>query len=185
MAMAMAARRAAPLSYRDLQELPDDGYRYELVDGQLLVTPAPNLGHQRCVARLFALLDAAAPPRLEVFVAPVDWFVSPLTVFQPDLLVVDADLPDDAKVTVTPQLVVEVVSPSTHRSDRSLKRDAYADAGVPCYWIVDPSVPSLLALRLVDAGRYEEEALVSGSTTYTARAPFAVTVVPEQLLRRS
>jgi Uma2 family endonuclease len=182
--MAMAARGAAPLTYRDLQELPDDGYRYELVDGQLLVTPAPNLGHQRCVARLLALLDAWAPPHLEVFVAPVDWFVSPLTVFQPDLLVVEAGLPDDAKITVLPSLVVEVASPSTYRSDRSLKRDAYAGAGVPSYWIVDPSVPSLLALRLADDGRYEEEALVSGSTAYTASAPFAVTVVPEQLLHR-
>lgn len=183
--MATAGRRASPLSYQDLQELLDDGYRYELVDGQLLVTPAPNLGHQRCVARLFALLDAAAPPQLEVFVAPVDWFVSPLTVFRPDLLVVGADLPDDAKVTVTPQLVVEVVSPSTRRSDRSLKRDAYAGAGVPRYWIVDPSAPSLLALRLAAPGRYEEEALATGGTAWTASVPFAVTVVPDRLLRRS
>lgn len=183
--MAMAGRQAAPLTFRDLQEMPDDGYRYELVDGQLLVTPAPNLGHQRCAFRLAALLDQAAPAHFEVFMAPVDWFVSPLTVFQPDILVVDADLPDDAKVTVTPKLVVEVASPSTQRSDRSLKRDAYAGAGVPHYWIVDPSVPSLLALRLAGPGGYEQEGFVSGSTAYTAGAPFAVTVVPDQLLRRS
>jgi len=171
-----------PLTYDDLQELPDDGRRYELVDGTLLVAPAPNLAHQRCVLHLGSLLDAAAPRHLEVFVAPVDWRVSHQTVFEPDVLVVEAGA-NGTYLSRTPLLIVEVLSPSTAMVDRTTKRAAYEGAGVSAYWIVDPDAPSLTALRLRN-GRYATDTMVEGNDEYRTDFPFPVAVVPSRLLHQ-
>jgi Uma2 family endonuclease len=171
-----------PLTYEDLQELPDDGRRYELVDGALLVTPAPNLAHQRCVLHLSALLNSAAPEHLEVFVAPVNWRVNQQTVFQPDVLVVETGAAG-TYLSDTPLLIVEVLSPSTAMVDRTTKWASYERAGVPAYWIVDPDGPSLTALRLQNGG-YVLDAMVEGDDEYRADFPFPVTVVSSRLLHR-
>ena len=169
------------LTVDDLERLPDDGHRYELVDGTLIVTPAPATAHQRCVVRLVVLLAAAAGPDLEVLVAPYDWVVGPATLFQPDVLVARrADL-GPKRLERPPVLAVEVLSPSTRRVDVATKRLAYADAGVPHYWLVDPDGPSLTALRL-GGGSYVEEASVAGAEGWTAGSPVPVTVVPAALV---
>ncbi len=179
--MALQLPWGAALTYDDLQNLPEDGHRYELLDGTLLVTPSPNFAHQNCVLRLAVLLDAAAPPDLRVVVAPFDWLIGPRTSFEPDLLVARRVDIAERNLPVPPLLAVEVLSPSTRRIDLVLKRDAYASAGVPSYWIVDPDVPSVTALRL-EGGAYVEEASVSGDEPFGASSPFSVTLVPARLL---
>lgn len=169
------------LTYEDLKHIPEDGHRYELLDGTLLVTPAPNHAHQTCVLNLAVLLRAAAPPDVEVIIAPFDWVVGARTSFEPDVLVARRVDVGAGNLPHPPVLAVEVLSPSTRRIDLVLKRDAYAAAGVPSYWIVDPEDPSVIALRL-DAGVYVEEGSVSGDESFIASSPFAVTVVPVRLL---
>lgn len=179
--MALQLPWGAALTYDDLQNIPEDGHRYELLDGTLLVTPSPNHAHQRCLLNLAVLLRNAAPPDQEVIVAPFDWLIGPRTFFEPDVLVARrADLGPN-NLPVPPLLAVEVLSPSTRRIDLVLKRDAYAATGMPSYWIVDPDVPSVTALRL-EEGMYAEEAVVSGEDLFTPSSPFRVTVVPSRLL---
>lgn len=93
--------------------LPDDGHRYELVDGALVVTPSPKLPHQRAVLRLGAALLAACPSSCEVFVAPVDVTLAPDTVVQPDVLVVRREQALGTVLDGAPLLAVEILSPST------------------------------------------------------------------------
>jgi Uma2 family endonuclease len=170
-----------PLTVSDLDAIPDDGHRYELVDGAMLVTPAPARLHQRCVARLVALLLAAGGADHEVLPAPFDWVLDETTKFQPDVVVARRDDVGDHRLEATPLLVVEVASPSTRLADLTLKRRAYERAGVPAYWVVDPDLPRLTVL-LLDEGRYVETAVVSGTEAYTADVPYPVTVVPATLV---
>ncbi len=179
--MALKLPWGVALTYDDLQDTPEDGHRYELLDGALLVTPAPNTAHQDCVLNVAILLRTTAPPDQKVLVAPFDWIISPRTFFEPDVLVARRADIGVANLAVPPLLAVEVLSPSTRRIDLVLKRDAYASAGLPYYWIVDPVVPNLTVLRLVD-GVYVTEASVSGDEPFTASWPFRVTVVPARLL---
>jgi Uma2 family endonuclease len=192
-------------TWADLQALPDDHFRWELVDGQLLVTPSPAGRHQWAVAELYLVLHAACPDDLLVTLAPYDWVISQGTVFVPDLMVIRRDEFDpDEPFSGTPLLVVEVRSPSTAATDRTLKRQQYEQHGVAAYWLVDPGgpvggarpneggagttdggvasrVPSLTAVRLRD-GVYVEEASVGDDDAYDAAFPFSVTVVPGRLV---
>lgn len=177
----MALPWGRPLVDDDLDALPDDGHRYELVEGVLLVTPAPGTDHQVCVVALVAILYAAAGPEVAVLTAPYDYRVSSTTVLQPDLLVARRSDLGPARLERAPLLVVEVTSRSTRLADLGTKRLAYAAAGVPTYWLVDPLVPSLTVLRL-KGGLYVEEAVVGGHDAYTTADPLQVTVVPEGLL---
>jgi len=171
------------LTRADLHDLPDDGHRYELLDGSLLVTPAPRLAHQVAAAEVFKLLDAAtAGGALFTVIAPIEVAFSDVTVLQPDVLVVRREDLDDRGVTGIPVLVVEVLSPSTRRFDLGSKRSAYEAAGVANYWVVDPDVPSLIAWRLHE-GSYLEEGAVTGDGAFLSTQPVAITVVPVELLR--
>lgn len=165
----------------DLDHLPDDGNRYELLDGSLLVTPAPNTRHQRAVARLHLLLAAACPSGQEVFFAPVDFVIGRLDVPQPDLILAEADHVSLRGIEGHALLVVEVVSPRTRTADRTLKRAKYAEARVPWYWIVHADEPSVTILRLED-DHYAEEAVVGSSERYDVTAPLAVTIAPADLV---
>lgn len=177
----MALPWGAPLTEDDLAATPADGHRYELLDGTLLVTPAPSLTHQLCVASLLILLREARQPGQVVLTAPFDVRLSRITVLEPDVLVAwRADL-TPARLEGPPLLSVEVLSPSTRRIDVSVKRLAYEAAGVPAYWIVDPDAPSLTVLEL-EEGRYVERAAVAGDEPFHATVPFPVTVVPARLL---
>jgi len=174
--------RGAPLTCDDLQAMPDDGHRYELVDGALIVTPAPKVLHQHVVRRLLVLLDQAAPPEMELLPAPSDYVVSRHTVLQPDIVVAPlADFGED-NLQRTPLLVVEVQSPTTRRIDLGTKRLAFEGAGVPSYWLVDPDEPSLTLLEL-EEGVYREAARVTGEQAHVATEPFPVRVVPADLVR--
>ena len=179
--MALGVPSGALLTYEDLRDVPDDGRRYELLDGALLVTPAPGGRHQVVVGALYRLLWAARPAGTTVLVSPIDFVPRPETCLQPDVVVVDQVEADQPRLTRPPLLVVEVISPSSRAVDLGAKRYAYAEAGVGHYWVVDPEMPlTVVAFELVGAG-YEQTAMVTGSTPYEATRPFAVTVVPENL----
>ena len=180
-AVTHALPRNVALTYDDLRAMPDDGHRYELVDGTLIVTPAPKIPHQRVVGRLIVVLSQAAPDEYEVLPAPVDYVVSERTVLQPDVLVARRSELGLDNLRRAPVLVVEVLSGSTRRIDLGTKRLAFEAAGVPSYWLVDPDEPGLIVLELA-GGHYEEVARVSGDEAWTAVRPFPVRIVPTELV---
>src|ERR1041384_6197759 len=126
----------------EVQRLPDDGNRYELIDGELLVTPAPSLTHQHAVLVLSRLVaDYLDRERVgHVVISPADVIFSPRRAVQPDLFVtplVSGRRPLRFEDAGRVLLAVEVLSPSTARADRVKKRGVYRDEGVAEYWIVD------------------------------------------------
>jgi Uma2 family endonuclease len=165
----------------ELDRMPDDGHRYELLDGVLVVSPRPTTIHQFVATRLASLLDRSCPEDLSVVVEPAVQ-LDARTEFDPDLVVVPLDEVGDAKFTTPPLLVVEIRSPSTALFDLNRKKMAYENFGVPSYWIVDPDParPELTVFELRD-GHY---ALVAASIQpITVAHPFEVTVVPANLTR--
>jgi Uma2 family endonuclease len=138
MSIPTAVRR---YTVEEVYAFPDDGNRYEVVRGELLVTPAPRLAHQGVVTRLVArLAEYLRPLDLErsLFVGPADIFWGDDIWVQPDLLVVTPEeITTDWRTCKTLWLVVEVISPSSARGDRLVKRRAYQENGVATYWVVD------------------------------------------------
>ncbi len=165
----------------DLALMPDDGNRYELVDGALIVTPSPVTRHQVVAGELYLLLRAACPGSMRVLFAPYDVRLAATTVLQPDLLVADRSSFTEANLPVSPLLAVEVLSPSTRHIDLGLKRSRYEAAGCPSYWVVDPGVPSVRAWERRGA-EYVEVGHVRGAEPLALARPFPVTLVPEDLL---
>ena len=169
-----------PLTYDDLAAIPDDGHRYELIDGTLVVTPAPVLRHQTVAGELYLLLRTGAPEGMRVFFAPVDLELAQDTVLQPDLLVVrEADI-GERNIQVAPRLAVEVLSPSTRLVDLNLKKARYEQAGCPAYWVVDPHDLTFTAWELVD-GAYTEVARVGPGEEVSLQQPFPLSVRPGSL----
>ncbi len=169
----------------DLDAIPEDGLQWELLDGMLLVTPAPRATHQSVIGEIYLVLRHGCPAHLKVFLSPLDWRPDQLTNLQPDLLVVRRDRLEVKNVTYPElDLAVEVLSPSTRMKDLLLKRERYERAGVRSYWIVDPGPehPSVLALDLVD-GAYVEVGRAVDDERLTLANPFEVTLVPADLAR--
>lgn len=126
----------------DVRNMPDDGNRYETIDGELFVTPAPGWRHQAALRELTYLLTGHVKQfGLGVLLfAPFDIVLGPLTLVEPDILFVRGARRDrftERELTAAPDLAVEVLSPSTARTDRGRKRALYQSAGVAEYWIVD------------------------------------------------
>ena len=173
--------RGRALTRDDLDAMPDDGHRYELIDGILIVSPAPRRVHQRAVMRLGVLLFEACPDDAELLPAPFDVVLADDTVIQPVLLVApDADY-TDRDLPVAPMLAIEVLSPSTRGIDLLLKKDRLLRAGCAHYWVVDPDEPSIVAWTLVD-GAYQESARASGDDAFTVTEPFAFSATPDDLV---
>ena len=181
MGVTSALPRSRPLTYADLDDMPADGHRYELIDGTLIVTPAPRHLHQRVVGNLHIALRRGCPAELEVLLAPFDVVLGPATVLEPDLLVARRAELTERNLPTAPVLAVEVLSPSTRRIDLGTKRLAFEAAGVPSYWVVDPDEPSITVFELEGAS-YREVALVAGGDTLEATRPFPVHVRPADLI---
>lgn len=143
---------AGPLTYRDLDDTPDDGNRYEVIDGELHVTPFPTTAHQRAVTRLVSLLDqhVTAEGIGEVFTSGLKVVLDELTGVGPDLVYIEKQQASGIRrdgYYGPPALVVEVLS-SKPSLDTKVKRSKYARAGIRHYWIVDPDARTLLEYRL-------------------------------------
>ena len=130
---------AHPFTVADLEGMPDDGRRYELIDGELLVSPAPGWAHQAVVLALAVLLDRACPAEFRVLPAPFAVRPDKFNEVQPDVLVARyTDLTED-DLPRAPVLAVEVISPTSRLRDAHLKKAVYARLGSPSFWLVDPT----------------------------------------------
>ncbi len=154
------------LTYADYAALPDDGRRYELHDGELSVTPSPGTRHQRVKINLFDILLHHARGRGlgDLIDAPIDCILSATSVVQPDIVFVDvihASRVSERGIEGAPTLAVEVLSPSSERTDRGRKLDLYARHGIVNYWIVDP-VGRTIDGYVLEAGAYRLTARLAG-----------------------
>jgi Uma2 family endonuclease len=150
----------ARLTYDDFLLFPDDGLRHEIIDGAHYVTPSPNQRHQELVLRLCLALGnhlEDRPDRGHLFVSPFDVVFSFHDVVEPDLVFVAPDQFDilTAKnIQGTPALVIEILSPSTRKRDREVKRQLYARTGVREYWLVDPDTNAVTVHRRTADGAF-------------------------------
>ena len=148
------AAQAYRLGYEDYLVLPDDGRRYEILDGELAMSPAPTPFHQTVSRRVqFVLYQRELAGEGLVFDAPIDLILTDHDIVQPDLLFLTADqrhLVTDRGIEGAPALVVEILSPSTRRRDVLVKSTVYARCGVPEYWVVDPEIDRLEVFVLRD-----------------------------------
>ncbi|MPZ81215.1 MAG: Uma2 family endonuclease [Actinophytocola sp.] len=171
-----------PFTVDDLEAMPDDGNRYELLDGMLIVSPAPGRRHQKVAYRLYNVLEQACPDEFDVLGAPFSVRPSRTTELQPDVLVGRDEDFTDKLLPVAPVLAVEIFSPSSVLNDLNNKKAAYQRLGVLSYWAIDPEDPTLTVFELDDAGVYQQVAEVKGADAFEATRPFPVRVVPVELL---
>ena len=171
--MVATTKSAVKLTYEDYRKTPEDE-RYELIDGELIAAAAPNIAHQSTQANLGAPMHTFV--RSEglgyVFFSPCDVVLSEHNTFQPDLIFVsneNAGIITEANIQGAPDLVVEIISPSSTGRDWVVKRDLYAKHGVKEYWLIDPINRTLWVMLLEDgylelAGEYREGDTVTAST---------------------
>jgi Uma2 family endonuclease len=167
-----------PMTVEDYRATPE-GARYQLISGELVMAPAPSRYHQIIIGNLYLLLRTylAAHSIGEAYVSPFDVYLTEHDVFQPDVVFVSTErlsiLADDG-ARGGPDLVIEVISPSSAHADKTSKRDTYATAGVREYWLVDPHLRLIhvydfaqnrtKAVRLVDEDETFESPLLPGLT---------------------
>ncbi|HET9139190.1 Uma2 family endonuclease [Actinophytocola sp.] len=173
-----------PLTVDDLHRLPDDGNRYELVDGVLEVSPPPLNNHNLVATRLASMLSMHCPDDLAVLSGNgVNFAQDHLRI--PDVIVVRYEWVEPTDfIECPPLLAIEVASKSTRKRDRTVKKREYEAFGIASYWIVEPdhNRPNLTVFELNDTG-YDQAALVSGSETFHAERPFPITIVPALLVQ--
>jgi Uma2 family endonuclease len=162
------SRTEVKLNYDDYLLFPEDGLRHELIDGEHEVTPAPNRRHQKILRNLSHVVHAYARDTGagEVYFAPFEVKLSESDVVQPDLVFVAAEHAHrftDAGLGGPPDLVVEILSPSTSRRDQTLKRKVYEKFGIAEYWLVDPE-GEVVSVHRLEGGRYTAGERLSGPT---------------------
>jgi Uma2 family endonuclease len=168
----MGAEVIPKLSFEEFRQLPSDGKRYELVYGEVHVTPAPATRHQAIVQNLSGNLwpHVIKNDLGEVWTAPLDVRLSRETALQPDLVFISnarAGIIQENWIAGAPDLVVEVLPPSTATYDRATKLPIYAHAGVREVWLVDSQAKSLEVLKL-QSDKYVVEALYTGDQVLTS-----------------
>ena len=145
-------------SYRDYRSLPEsDTKRYELIEGELIVVPSPTTYHQRIAGNLeYALREFIQTSNLGyIYDAPCDVVLSEENVLQPDILFITrerSEIITEENIQGPPDLVIEILSPSTAERDRTHKRTLYARHGVREYWIVDPDERTVKIMTLKEKG---------------------------------
>jgi Uma2 family endonuclease len=151
-AMSRPAQAWTEWTYSEYARLPDDGNRYEVIDGEVLVTPAPNLNHQRIAFRLIRILgDYVEANELGEMCWDVDLLFVTGQFVRPDMLFVprrQQDQATDRGMEGVPGLIVEVLSPSSIAIDLVKKPQRYSDFGVPAYWVVDPREKAIVVFDL-------------------------------------
>jgi Uma2 family endonuclease len=141
------------LTYDDYCLLPNDLNRYEILDGELSVTPAPRTQHQRTSSHLHVILANHIRARHlgDIYAAPTDVILAPTTVVQPDLIYIGNDrrhIVTERAIEGAPTLLIEILSPTTHQTDRVTKAQLFARYQVPHYWLIDTDQRTLEAYEL-------------------------------------
>ena len=174
------------LTYEDYLKTSDDE-RYELLDGELIIMPAPSIAHQHVAMKLGTRLDTFVEEgNLGVlYSAPTDVVLSDTDVVQPDLLFISSErahIITPANIQGAPDLIVEIRSASTAERDETLKRKLYAERGVKEYWLVDPEAMTITVLCLGEGG-YAEEAAHSMGQTLTSPTLESFSVNLDEIFR--
>lgn len=164
-------------AYREQRQDPT----VQLIEGELVVSPSPGWIHQVVHSQLFEVLTRAAPRSVRVISAPMDLRAGARSVLQPDLMVIDRSLTFDSEVTIPPLLVIEILSPSSQRTDLMLKPQTLARFGCEHYWVVDPLCPAIRAFRLAD-GAYVASETVEKQELFSTDVPFSLSFRPADLV---
>jgi Uma2 family endonuclease len=164
-------------TYEDYAAIPEDGYRYEVVNGVLYMSPSPNVPHQGSVGRFYyyLLVHVEFAGLGRVFLSPLDVELGYKNVVQPDVFVVlkqHRDRIRRTRIVGAPDLVIEIASPSTARHDQRTKLESYVNAGVPEYWVIDPDAQTVKVLVL-KKGVYHSLGVFSGQNVLPSQ------IVPE------
>lgn len=159
------------LTYQDYLELPDDK-RYEIIAGELYEMTAPTVRHQEILANLYLIFGPYVRGNLlgVVLFAPIDVILADESIVQPDLIFVDEsrrNIIEDHGIVGAPDLVLEILSPSTATHDLIRKADLYACYGMAEYWTLDPETETIQVRRLEDgdyaAGENHDSGVISTS----------------------
>ena len=148
------------LTYSDYVRFPDDGLRHEIIDGEHYVTPSPSVRHQQISGRLFYLIQTYLETHQigAIFYAPLDALLSEFDIVVPDLIYISHERSRHLtlkNLQGPPDLVIEMLSPSTARRDERLKRDLYERVGVQEYWLGDPDRGTIGVYRRGVSGTFE------------------------------
>lgn len=177
--MGFALKKDEHYTVEEYLSWPEDDQRYELIDGVPFEMNAPGYEHQRLVAALHVELEihqrarhktggGDGQPPCVIVESPIDVILSDITVVQPDLIVVcNPAIVVDGRVRGAPDLVVEVLSPSTAAKDRKHKRRLYEAAGVPQYLLIDPAYRYAELYSLDNDGRYPESEMLLADNSLT------------------
>ncbi|GIF48088.1 Uma2 family endonuclease [Asanoa ferruginea] len=167
----------------DLDDLPDDGYRYEIFDGSLLVSPPAAMPHIAATVLLRDALHAQAPAHFKM-IEGVGVFPDQRNFYIPDLVVAHVEVLKSRDRGIKPTdvlLAIEVVSPSNPSNDLFIKRKVYAQFDIPEYWVVDRRDLSLLVFRLADGSEYDLAAKVHPGDRWQSDWPFPLSIDPDQI----
>jgi Uma2 family endonuclease len=171
------------LSYAAYAEIPADGQRWEFIDGEVFVTPAPSPAHQFAVQRLCRFLEDNLPAfgnDAIAFVSPIDVILNDSEIVQPDVVVARRGQVSSRGIEGAPPLLVEVVSPARPGLDREIKARRYAANGVERFWLVDPVARTIESFRLIE-GHYQMTSAGSGTETVDIADLPGLTVSLERL----
>ena len=164
------------LTYDDYANFPGDE-RYQLIDGELILLPTPNLIHQHILKKLILLSTPAdRPDSGRIYIAPFDVVLSDNDVVQPDMIFISKErmhILTHANVQGAPDLVIEILLPSTADLDRTQKRDLYERHGVKEMWLIDPAECKVTVLRLND----NTPAVFETAGEYTAGQSFTCNIL--------
>jgi Uma2 family endonuclease len=163
------------LTYEDYVTLPDDGRRYEILDGELVVSPSPTTRHQLVLGNLVLALGTWVRTQKlgRIWCAPLDNILAQTTIVQPDVMYVSkgrASIVSDRGMEAAPDLVIEILSSSTAARDRGIKKQLYAQYGVARYWIVNATNNTLDVHTLI-GGAYDHTAHYHGDDVIRVDVP--------------
>ena len=175
--VALVPEKQGPWIFTDLQQLPETHLRYEILDGSLLMSPAPNLRHEFVLARLRTIIGRAIGDEVVAF-ANITIDLDP-SFFIPDLTLAAVSDVDPAADKLAPEhalLVVEAVSKSSRSADRILKPALYTAAGIPAYWRIESEGRISLTAYALRTGRYEELGTWTEGETARISEPFEIEI---------
>jgi Uma2 family endonuclease len=175
------------VTYEIYAAMPDDGQRYEIVDGRMeLMSPAPSTNHQAISGELGFILKQSCKSEYVIYYAPLDVILSQTNVLQPDIIMIHRNrlhIVTARGIEGAPDLVVEILSPGSRKRDKVTKMRKYAQHGINEYWIVDSIARILEQYQLIDNGIYELRNLFEGNDIVTSDKLSCVSFVIDDIFK--